>query len=140
MRDITDGTSNTIAVGESAYFTQWGTVAGVWAGSVNSSSGNARDANMDVVVGAMTPINRVNLAVNEFGVPDWARTYAVLFSMNSRHTGGVHVVMFDGSTRFISENIDQSGANHWEQTPAPTPATTYQRLLHISDGQTVGEF
>jgi len=46
-------------------------------------------------------------------------------SPGSVHTGGLHVLLGDGSTRFISENIN---------------ATTRQRLGYINDSQTVGEF
>ena len=43
----------------------------------------------------------------------------------SQHTGGVHVLLCDGTVRFVSENID------W---------TTWNRLGSRNDGQTVGEF
>lgn len=48
-----------------------------------------------------------------------------LFSTNSRHRGGVQVVLGDGGVRFISDSIDN---------------TTWQRLGGISDGKTLGDF
>ncbi len=45
--------------------------------------------------------------------------------INSVHVGGAHVLMGDGSGRFISQNIDFN---------------TLLKLACISDGQTVGEF
>ncbi|MFG0336202.1 MAG: DUF1559 domain-containing protein [Maioricimonas sp. JB049] len=48
-----------------------------------------------------------------------------IFVARSRHTGGVHAAMGDGSVRFISENLD---------------LTTWQRLGARNDGQPVGEF
>ncbi|QDU38221.1 Type II secretion system protein G precursor [Maioricimonas rarisocia] len=48
-----------------------------------------------------------------------------IFVARSRHTGGVHAGMGDGSVRFISENLD---------------LTTWQRLGARNDGQPVGEF
>ena len=43
----------------------------------------------------------------------------------SKHTGGAHFLLCDGSTRFVSENVDY---------------LTYQRLGDRRDGQAVGEF
>lgn len=34
-----------------------------------------------------------------------------IFEPDSRHTGGVHVMMGDGSVRFISENIDTGNSS-----------------------------
>ncbi|WP_339734499.1 DUF1559 domain-containing protein [uncultured Gimesia sp.] len=48
-----------------------------------------------------------------------------LFPARSRHTGGVHILMGDGATRFISENIDNA---------------TWQNLGAIADGNVLGEF
>jgi hypothetical protein len=45
--------------------------------------------------------------------------------MASFHTGGTQAVLADGSTRFLSENIDTA---------------LFQRLGSISDGAVVGEF
>lgn len=48
-----------------------------------------------------------------------------VFAARSRHRGGVQVTLADGSTRFISENID---------------LLTWQRLGNRKDGEVVGEF
>ena len=48
-----------------------------------------------------------------------------IFAARSRHTGGVHVGLADGSVRFISENIDLQ---------------TWQWLGARADGNPVGEF
>ncbi|QDU36288.1 Type II secretion system protein G precursor [Maioricimonas rarisocia] len=48
-----------------------------------------------------------------------------VWTARSRHTGGVHALLGDGAVRFISENID---FDNW------------QRLGHIADGETIGEF
>lgn len=52
-------------------------------------------------------------------------TNPIMFSARSRHTGGVHVLLGDGSARFISENIDLN---------------TWRNLSTIADGQSLGEF
>ncbi|HEY4259414.1 MAG TPA: H-X9-DG-CTERM domain-containing protein, partial [Schlesneria sp.] len=48
-----------------------------------------------------------------------------IFAARSKHTGGVHALLGDGSTRFISQNID---------------INTWRNLSTMSDGQTVGDF
>jgi len=48
-----------------------------------------------------------------------------LIGARSKHTGGVHAMLMDGTVRFISENIDWS---------------TYQALGGRNEGFTIGEF
>ena len=54
---------------------------------------------------------------------DWFGS--TLFSASSYHTGGVQVLLGDGSARFVSENIDYD---------------TWVRLGVRNDGRTIGEF
>jgi prepilin-type N-terminal cleavage/methylation domain-containing protein/prepilin-type processing-associated H-X9-DG protein len=49
--------------------------------------------------------------------------------LNSAHTGGVQVLLADGSVRFISENIDSTRY-----------AGTLHSLAAMADGRTIGEF
>jgi prepilin-type N-terminal cleavage/methylation domain-containing protein len=44
---------------------------------------------------------------------------------NSQHVGGLHLLLCDGSVRFVSSNVD---------------LTTWRRVGGINDGQVVGEF
>ena len=74
---------------------------------------------------------------NTLAPPNWEAPDAILcsgcsefdnrgvFAARSRHEGGVHVLLGDGSTRFVSENID---------------FLTWQRLGHISDRNVIGEY
>jgi prepilin-type processing-associated H-X9-DG protein len=48
-----------------------------------------------------------------------------VWTARSRHSGGVHVLMGDGATRFVSSNID---------------INTWQNLGGIQDGGAIGEF
>ncbi len=56
------------------------------------------------------------------GAHDWG--FGII-PPRSRHSGGVHVALGDGSVRFISDNID---------------TLTFQRLGHRMDGNPIGEF
>ena len=122
MRDIKDGTSNTIAVGERMYHPEnTGVSAAVWAGMISTRSGSGHGGFERETAGTG------RLHINELN--DW--DFASSFSSN--HDGGAQFLMFDGSVRFLSENIDhiKGGA---------TPDSTYEYLLAIRDGEVVGEF
>lgn len=137
IRDNTDGTSNTIIVGE-----QSGNVAGrdmranYWGGWCGTSRGplpiNAYSTGTTMVSAGTTTLRyppntdhealTATTCVSNSGC---ATTYRHNTPLSSYHTGGVHVLMADGATRFISENID---------------IDTYLRLGARADGRTIGEF
>jgi prepilin-type processing-associated H-X9-DG protein len=50
---------------------------------------------------------------------------AGLTAARSRHTGGVHILLCDGSTRFVSDNIDM---------------VTWQAIATKSGGEVIGDF
>ncbi len=110
MRDIIDGTSNTIAVGEVQALNRMG---GVWVGTY----GTCRWAGLIWQTNAATFIN----APRTQTIPDWGANY----TFSSNHVGGCHFVKADGSVHFISENIN---------------ATTYENLGNRKDGQVLGEY
>jgi len=156
--DLTDGSSNIVAASESvkgdntsAQFNTFTDVArgvamtgpavlksrtdidtigaaALTAGATNSNSAVRRDW----AIGTCG-----QTVFNTLAPPNWKAPDAVacstcsafdgqgVFAARSRHTGGVHALMGDGAVRFIGENVDFQ---------------TWQRLGHISDGNTVGEF
>ena len=137
FRDITDGTSNTIGIFENAYWQEFSNRTGnVWAGNMMTNSGNERDTNMGTIGAAIFGINDRNGPATFTG----NKAIATMFSMNSRHSGGAQCAMFDGSVRFLSENIDfVPPANNWQTGPSAVDST-FERLLSMQDGQPVGEF
>ena len=125
FRHITDGLSNTMAVGEctdSLRGTQMYLKA--WAGSKHGNGGNAID---DVALSGRWPMNDITGTVDQ-------RAEA----LSSQHKGGAQILLFDGSVRFLSENVQ------FITTPSDSNATAadsvYEYLMHKSDGQVVGEF
>ena len=96
IRDITDGTSNTVAVFENMHY-QGGNGAIF---NFNSSSYTPWISPLGAVHSFRNPINNRN--------PLWMQGANDLRceAPSSRHTGGIQVLLCDGSVRFLSENVD----------------------------------
>lgn len=128
MRDVTDGLSNTIAIGERSYNkANIDYSAGVLWGMRGNfvSDTNTQNRGMVSVFGVGYVL------LNSPIVPTSPLLHRNAFSSN--HNGGVQFVLADGSVRFISEHI--------QQTPFQiTTNTTIARLLAVDDGAVVGEF
>ncbi|WP_373653248.1 MULTISPECIES: DUF1559 domain-containing protein [unclassified Schlesneria] len=122
IRDVSDGTSNTVAMVETTlnvadgHTPAWSCRA--YAGSsidfANLSGGARKINDWECCAWTSPPFNSRQVGrLGEWGSP------------GSLHTGGLQVLLTDGSVRFISENLD---------------ATTRQRLGLIADGNPLGEF
>ncbi|HWL10239.1 MAG TPA: DUF1559 domain-containing protein [Planctomicrobium sp.] len=106
MRDLVDGTSNVLAIGERA-FGQIGTRTfggAIWVGKWQHDRWASNICSI-----------RNNDECALFGTSQW--------SYSSQHTGGLHFLLADGSVRFISSNADRvvmaKGADrdsqsHWD--------------------------
>lgn len=138
FRDITDGTSNTIAVGERT--TEC--ASGAWCGNRNPTGQGPQ--------GADYTLGRVSMPINVGNNNNhWCTE-----GFDSAHTGGAQFLMCDGSVHFLSENIDynlhvnatdrvRDGANP-NRTGWGANVTralgVYQKLGNRDDGEVVGEF
>lgn len=138
IRDITDGTSNTIAVGERSTFC----ASGAWCGNRNPRGGGPQ--------GADYTLGRVSIPIN---LKD-NRNHWCTEGFDSAHTGGAQFLLCDGSVHFLSENIDYNlhrnatdrlrdgnGPNRtgWSKT-LNASLGVYQKLGIRDDGEIIGEF
>ena len=93
IRDFTDGTSNTIAIGESAYPGRRGNELPTWMGGVNSDENVLFKTQYPSTINAGTSINDFAAATDDDSPFSW-------------HVGGAQFLFADGSVHFISETID----------------------------------
>lgn len=141
LRDVTDGSSNTMHVGEMSgqlkrldgtysWVAGSGTVHGWLMGTRNQgtppnldtgTSGNDQRC-FNMVTIRYSP-NQEPFANQLF--PGMGSNQGANNPLNSMHVGGVQILLGDGSARFISENIDLE---------------TLKQLATRDDGQVVGEF
>ena len=125
MRDITDGSSNTILMGEVRPICS--DALGYWA----PGTGGGWADSESLWFSTTAPIN-FPTCPGENGVPSAGGTgcksyqsWNTSMGFKSLHTGGAQFLLCDGSVRFISQNIDHN---------------TYQMLGDRWDGFVVGEF
>jgi len=113
LRDVTDGSSNTLLLGEvrpegNMYFGMFAIQAYGFATAFKINS----------------PV-RIKTNPNEIPTDGYPSGLQYNGGMASAHVGGAHALLADGSVRFLSENIN---------------FPTFNYLGHKSDGQVVGEF
>ncbi|SFJ26059.1 DUF1559 domain-containing protein [Planctomicrobium piriforme] len=159
VRDIIDGTSNTIAIAETTKGDNSGTasmsqdIGKVAFPTVNNvfwtqAQVNTYGASTTSTVTAGTAVHThrgrewINgvlgqTVFNTLATPNWTSPDGIectgcgwydsrgVIAPRSRHTGGTHATLADGSVRFISDNVDMP---------------TWQNAGHISDGAILGEF
>jgi prepilin-type N-terminal cleavage/methylation domain-containing protein len=130
IRDVVDGTSNTLLVGEQSGLVRQTNVSsnyfGGWMGARNllvpspACTGGALDI-------WQTGTTCVRFAPNSQTAQNGAsaQPYRNNTILNSFHTGGVFVCLCDGSVRFISDNIDFQN---------------FKKLAMRNDAQVIGEF
>ncbi len=118
--DITDGLSNTIAVGETLPDCSDHT-AGWW---LYNGHGNTH-ASTAVAINDLTTCDRKQPAQIRWPTCTAKNNWNISHGFRSRHVGGAQFLLVDGSVRFLSENLDHA---------------TYQRLGGRADGNVVGDF
>lgn len=134
MRDFTDGTSNTIWVGErkTAPLVLGGTGswASVWC-CMERSVGPPADVSWRWSTGFSPLFDLQTGSDGGTGLTPNPQPYS---TASSAHTGGFHTLLGDGAVRFISQNIQ------WLPATAAEPRSIFANLCDIGDGNPIGEF
>jgi len=147
IRDIKDGTSNTIMVGERTFKVLPGDNQNRdrshMYGSINEHRGFANGRSSFVTMTGLYPINP----------PLIGRWGSIETAAHSLHTGGAQFALADGSVRFISENIHHTCRSCWEfggwrpvradpydRGNGGADYGLYQRLFSREDGFVVDAF
>ena len=115
IRDITDGTSNTVGVFENMH----------WRGG-NGADFDLRTSSYGAWVTPLGAVHTMRNPINNTN-PAWQQNPNDLRceSPSSFHTGGIQVTLCDGSVRFLTENLDHG----------------IRYMLSVrNDGRTLGEF
>lgn len=127
LRDMTDGSSNIVVVGERAWQEVRGTGVGpsaLWAGTRSGIPGMETGNGVAFAVGNCViplntePVGDANPLGSGISDGSWH-----MFS--SRHPLGAHFLLGDGAVRFVSQTIDYQ---------------IYGRLGTIADGQVTGDW
>jgi len=116
VRDIVDGTSNTVGVGEVAVGSLGGALSDHWyIGSTVIESEDPINGSSPIDFGEDFSefIGSLGVPINNFVASQTASAGELDFS--SFHEGGCHVLLMDGAVRFLSENLDFTTANHLGQ-------------------------
>jgi hypothetical protein len=142
FKDMVDGTSNVMAVGEASNFVydRDPAAGGSRTVQVNVTHGNMMGSPHPLTIDAWgggglmdRPFNlnsvryppNAPVIVNNPNWPGVGDNFGSNNPLNSAHTGGVQILLNDGSARFLSDNIDM---------------LTLKRLCARNDGQVLGEF
>jgi len=143
IAEITDGTSNTIAVGE----VTWGPQAEGGQATSNTLYGSVGDdgqarcenRNPATAGSAGGAFNHLRCARWKINVP----TAQAWSAFHSRHSGGANFLFVDGSVRFINETIEHTATQYNVSSFSPGGTEVpglFQRLAGRNDGLVAGEF
>ena len=108
MRDVTDGTSNTLLVAEqSGLVNNRELPANYYGGWSSTTASKPVSASPGASWGSgITSIRYAPNSDFDSATGGAATTFAGNTIVNSFHVGGIHGLLTDGSVRFISENVD----------------------------------
>ncbi|SFI54925.1 DUF1559 domain-containing protein [Planctomicrobium piriforme] len=140
---VKDGLSNTLAIGEAAWWPKEMNTAGLYHpgtqyqyGSIHGNGG----ARCTFSLNYSGVFNHMRFAKSKLNTPLVSGNRPRAF--HSHHAGGAHFLLGDGSVRFINDSIEslESAGNGETDEVTNSSMGLYQRLAAIEDGEAVGEF
>jgi prepilin-type N-terminal cleavage/methylation domain-containing protein/prepilin-type processing-associated H-X9-DG protein len=147
LKEITDGTTNTILLGEvrsgitptdrrgTWALGQAGASTLFWYGTTGDANGpNVCNAESDDVAGLKT----ADLALmTQECMPAYISNENNQATVRSMHSGGVNLGMADGSAHFVADNIDTGLPRLLSSWPASIPMTVWDKLIAGADDQVI---
>jgi len=138
MRDVTDGTSNTIIVGERTWALNNPNGGKATCDAANIFGEENRRSVTDVANGPGATMRSIyangRARINDTRtISGLTGSFACEHGFSSQHKGGAQFALVDGSVRMISENIDHTPDSSFDNT-------VFENLLSRNDGNVVGEF
>ena len=169
FRDVTDGLSNTIMMGERIVAQAGADSIQTGATTTTVSEGGRR--NPSLLLAAVNPDGTYTSLGNGTGArlagtrafdgaPPFTAVNTIIgpngpsgkhgndnnhdrdgvFTMTSRHAGGVHVLIGDGTVRFVNDSINTGDLTQQPVTSGPSPYGVWGALGSINGSEDVGEF
>ena len=161
LRDIIDGTSNTVAMGERIVAKRNGNTVGLGANAVGIPQSQYR-VDASVVLGTVNQLGVYTTNTRRWagtrwtdGCPSFTGMTTIvgpnkpsvsqgnwdchdgIFDPTSHHVGGAQVVLADGAVRFISDSIDTGNLASHSPSRGPSPFGVWGALGSIDGGDTV---
>jgi prepilin-type N-terminal cleavage/methylation domain-containing protein/prepilin-type processing-associated H-X9-DG protein len=147
LSEVTDGTSNTIIVGEASRFRNevdlwyntwsfmgsWSSIPGV--SRLTALATTAPRLNADLQIPDPNPsLNPTGWVDSWIYDPDQSANArnAGQFGFRSQHPGGAHFLFGDGSVRFLKETIDMGSPNYADHNPG-----VYRKLSTKAGGELI---
>jgi len=137
LRDITDGTSNTAAICEIRKVNGNDSRGALFADTGTNLYSHRYPPNTSVFDVTERCVSQPEM---KLGCTAGGSGGTFNISARSVHTGGVHILLFDGAVRFVSDNVDAGPTTPDTTTGLYDTAHVWKALSTLNSGEIIGDF